>query len=84
MVVDEVCRMPTATSMTIILSMSNSFIFYHLFNKDGEGPMQLLKGEKLNQMLLKFAPLCSLGICNLIASLKHHPNNPGSLDYTFN
>jgi hypothetical protein len=57
--------------------MNKSFIFYHLFNEDGEGPMQLLKGEKLN-------PLCSLGICNLIASLMHHPNNPSSLDYTLN
>jgi hypothetical protein len=51
-----------------------------LFNEDGEGHVQLFKGEKLNQMLLKFAPLCSLGIHNLIASLKHRPSNFGSID----
>jgi hypothetical protein len=33
--------------------------------------MEPFKGEKLDQMLLKFAPLCSLGIRNLIISLKH-------------
>jgi hypothetical protein len=31
--------------------------------------MELLKGEKLDQMLLKFAPLCSPSIRNLIVSL---------------
>ncbi len=43
--------------------------------------MELLKGEKLNQMLLKFVPLCFLSICNLIISLKHCPNNLSSFDY---
>jgi len=68
MVVDEVCRMPTVTSSTIASSMSKSFLLRHLFNKDGKGLVELLKGEKLNQMLLKFVPLCSHGIHNLIAS----------------
>jgi len=31
-------------------------------------------------MLLKFAHLCSPGICNFIASLKHCPSNFGSID----
>jgi hypothetical protein len=51
-----------------------------LFNKNGKGLVEFLKGEKLDQMLWKFAPLCSLGICNLIVSLKHHPDNSGSID----
>jgi len=42
--------------------------------------MELFKGEKLNQMLLKFAPLCSPNICNLIVSLKHSLDNSGSFD----
>jgi hypothetical protein len=37
--------------------------------------MELFKGEKLDQMLLKFVPLCSLGISDLITSLKHRLNN---------
>jgi hypothetical protein len=29
-------------------------------NEDGKGPMELFKGEKLDQMLLKFAPFAPL------------------------
>ncbi len=75
MVADEVYCTPIATSSAIIFSMNKTFLFYHLFNEDGQGPMELLKGEKQNQTLLKFAPMCFLGICNLIASLKHHLDN---------
>jgi hypothetical protein len=81
MVANEVCRMPTSTSSTIALFVSKSFLSRYLFNKDGEGPMELLKGKKLNQTLLKFTPLCSPSICNLIVLLKHRFNNLGSLDY---
>jgi hypothetical protein len=80
MVVDEVCRMPTPTTSVIALSTNKTFLFRHLFNEDGQGPMELFKGEKLDQMLLKFVPLCSLGICNLIASLKHCHGNSDSID----
>jgi hypothetical protein len=45
--------------------------------------MEFLKGEKLNQMLLKFTPLCSPSIRNLIVSLKHSFDNLGSFDYIF-
>jgi len=83
MVVDEVWRTPTATSLVITLSMNKSFLFHHLFNKDGKGHVEFLKGEKVNQMLLKFTPLCSLNIHNLIASLKHHFDNPSPLDCIF-
>jgi hypothetical protein len=47
--------------------------------RDGEGLMELLKGEKLNQSLLKFTLLCSFNIRNLIVSLKHRPRNSGSI-----
>jgi hypothetical protein len=80
MVANEVCHTPIATSLAIILFVNKSFLFLHLFNKDAEGPVEFLKGEKINQMLLKFVPLCSLGICNLIASLKHRLDNPNPLD----
>jgi hypothetical protein len=81
MVVNKVYHMPTPTIAVIVLSTNKTFHSRHLFNKDGQGHMELFKGEKLDQMLLKFVPLCSLGICNLIASLKHHLGNFGSIDY---
>jgi hypothetical protein len=81
MVVDEVCHMPSATTLAIVLFTSKTFLFCNLFNKDEKGFMEFLKGEKLHQMLLKFAPLCSLSIFYLIVSLKHHPNNSSSIDY---
>jgi hypothetical protein len=82
MVVDEVYCAPIVTSSTIILSQSKTFLFHHLFNKDGKAHVEFFKGGKLNQTLLKFTPLCSFGIPNLIVSLKHH-NNLGSFDYIF-
>jgi hypothetical protein len=42
--------------------------------------VELLKGEKLDQMLLKFTFLCSPRIHNLIVSLKYYPSNFGSID----
>ncbi len=80
MVADEVCHMPTTITSTIVLFTSKTFLSYHLFNEDGEGLVELFKGEKLNQILLKFAPLCSPGIHNLIVSLKHCPNNLNSIN----
>ncbi len=55
MVVDEVCHTPT-TSLTIVLFMNKTSFLRHLFNKDGKSFVELLKGEKLNQTLLKFIP----------------------------
>jgi len=83
MVVDEVCRTPTTTSLVITLSMNKSFPFRHLFNKDGKGHVEFFKGAKVNQMLLKFTPLCSLTIHNFVASLKHHLDNPSPFDCIF-
>jgi hypothetical protein len=80
MVANEVYHTPTATILAIILSTNKNFFFHHFFNKDGIGPIELLKGEKLNQMLLKFVPLCSLRVCNLITSLKHRPSNFSFVD----
>ncbi len=80
MVVDEVYCTLTTTNLSIVLFVTKTFLFCHLFNKDGEGHVEVLRGEKLDQTLLKFALLCSLGICNLIISLKHHPNNLGFIE----
>jgi len=80
MVVNEVCHTPIATTFTIVLSTNKTFLSCHLFNEDGQGPMELFKDEKLDKMLLKFVSLCSLGIHNLIVSLKHCFNNFSSID----
>jgi hypothetical protein len=80
MVANEVCCTPTTTTLAIVLFMSKKFLSHHLFNEDGKGPMELLKGEKLDQTLLMFAPLWSLGICNLITSPKHRLGNLSSID----
>jgi hypothetical protein len=81
MVAKKVCHTPIATTLAIALSTNKTFFSHHLFNEDGEGLMEVFKGEKLDQTLLRFIPLSSPSICNLIASLKHHPNNLGSIDY---
>jgi hypothetical protein len=58
-------------------------MFHQLFNEDGEGFIELLKGENLNQNMLKFAPLCSPHIHTFIASFKHDFKNMGSINYIF-
>jgi hypothetical protein len=51
--------MPNFTSFAITLIVNKTFL-YHLFNENGEGPIELLKGEKFNQTMSTFAPLCPL------------------------
>jgi hypothetical protein len=51
--------------------------FKHLFNKDGEGPMELLNGDKLHEMMDKIITLCSHNVRNLVASFKHWLGNIG-------
>jgi hypothetical protein len=58
-VVEKVFRMPNFTSFAITLIVNKTFL-YHLFNENGEGPIELLKGEKFNQTMSTFAPLCPL------------------------
>jgi hypothetical protein len=37
MVIEEVLRMPTTTSLAIALVVIRTFLSHHLFNEDGEG-----------------------------------------------
>jgi hypothetical protein len=80
MVAEEVLHMPNATSFAISLIVSKMFLSCHLFNEDGEVLVELLKGEKINQTMSMFLPLCFPNIHNLISSIKHRPRNMGSLD----
>ncbi len=70
MVAKEVLCMPNATSFTISLVANKRFLYHHLFNDYWEGPIEFFKGEKLNQTLLKFEPMCSPNICNRISLFK--------------
>jgi hypothetical protein len=44
-----------------------------LLNKDGEGQVEVLKGDKLHQVMDKFIVLSSPNVWNLAASFKHWP-----------
>jgi hypothetical protein len=57
-----------------------NLIVEHLFNEDGEGPMEFLKGDKLHQVMDKFTTLCSFNIRNLMALFKHHSDNEGYIN----
>jgi hypothetical protein len=58
-----------------VLAISKTFFFEHLLNEDGEGLVEVLKGDKLHQVMDKFIVLSSPNICNLVASFKHQPRN---------
>ncbi len=50
MVVNEVYCTLTTTTLAIVSLTSKTFFSHHLFNEDGEDPMELLNGKKLNQI----------------------------------
>ncbi len=68
------------TSSTIVLVASMGFLSHHLFNEDGEGPMETLKRDKLCQVMGKFTTFYSPNVRNLVSSFKHFLGNRG---YTF-
>lgn len=70
MIAEEFLRMPNATSFPISLFANKTFLSCHLFNDYGEGLTKFFKGEKLNQTMLKFDPMCSPNICNQISLFK--------------
>jgi len=49
-----------------------------MLNKDGEGPMEVLKSKKLHQVMDKFITLSSFNVWNLIACFKHWQGNKGT------
>jgi hypothetical protein len=79
-VVDKAFSMPNSTSFAKALIVNKTSLYHHLFNENGEGLIELLKGENFNQTMSKFAPLCSFNIHNLIASFKHHLENMSFID----
>jgi hypothetical protein len=72
---------PYVTNFAIDLIKSKTFLFVHLLIEDGDGLVELLQGEKLNEVMDKFIKFYFPNIRNLISSLKHHPRSQG---YLFN
>ncbi len=83
LVENEVCCTPNVKNFTIGFFMSKSFLSQHLFNEDGDNPIELLKGEHLNKVMDNFMPLCFPNICNIVVLFKHHPTNRGYIDNIF-
>jgi len=52
----------------------------HLFNEDGEGLMEFLKGDKLHQVMDKVTTLCSPNVRKLMVLFKHHSGKKGYID----
>jgi hypothetical protein len=48
-----------ATMSAIVLVISRTFLSKHLLDEDGEGPMEVLNGNKLHQAMDKFIMLSS-------------------------
>jgi hypothetical protein len=59
---EEVFRTSEVIVLTIALTTSKTFISEHLLNEDGEGIVEILKGDKLRQMMDKFIMLFSPNI----------------------
>jgi hypothetical protein len=72
-----------ATQLAIALTISKYFFFEHLLNKDEKGLVEVLKGEKLCQMMDKFMTMFSPNVRNLVASLKHWSCNKGYISSIF-
>jgi hypothetical protein len=66
-----------AIMLAIALVVGRTFISEHLLNEDGQGLVEILKGDKLHQVMEKFLALFSPNVWNLIVSFKHQPRNKG-------
>jgi hypothetical protein len=76
---DEVSCTLFVTNFVIVLAANEMFLFVHFLHKDGDNPMELLQGDKLNQVMDKFVELYSPNIRNLMSSLKHHSKSQAYL-----
>jgi len=71
-----------AIASTIALIVSK-ILLEHLLNKDGQGLVEVFKGDKLCQVMDKFIVLSSPNVWNLIVSFKHQPRNTGYVSNIF-
>jgi hypothetical protein len=71
LVKEKMFHTPWGTLSTIVLVASKCFLSEHLLNENGKGPMEVLKDDKLHQVMDKFIALSSPNIWNLIVYFKH-------------
>jgi hypothetical protein len=71
LVEEEAFCAPWAIVLAITLVTSTTFISKHLLNEDGQALVEILKGDKMRQMMEKFLALFSPNVQNLNASFKH-------------
>jgi hypothetical protein len=62
LVKEDMSCTPRVIVLTIVLTSSKTFLSEHLLNKDGEGPVEFFKGDKLCQMMDKFIMVSSPNI----------------------
>jgi hypothetical protein len=62
MVTNEVYHTPIATSLVVGLFTNKIFFLVIFSTRMEKGHVELLKGEKLNQMLLKFTLVTTLAL----------------------
>ncbi len=74
---EEASHTPRATTSAIALVIGKTFLLEHLLNKDGEGPVEVLKNDKLCRMMDKFIVLFSPNVRNLVVSFKHRLRDKG-------
>jgi hypothetical protein len=71
MVKEEVSHTLGATMSSIALVASKTFLWEHLLIEDGQGPVEVLKGDKLCQVMDRFPVLSFPNVQNLVVFLKH-------------
>jgi hypothetical protein len=58
----KVSCIPNAKIFAIALNASKAFLPHRLFNENGEGPLEILQGEKLDKVMDKFQTFYSPNI----------------------
>jgi hypothetical protein len=83
LVKEEASRTLGAIVLAIGLVTSKTFLLEHLLNKDGQGLVEVLKGDKFCQVMDKFLSLSFLNVRNLVTSSKHQLGNKGYVSSIF-
>lgn len=79
---EEVLQTPSTIKFIIALVISKTVLFMQLLNKDGDGFLELLWGDKLNHVTDNFVELYFFNVKNLVSSLKHCLGNQNCLSNT--
>jgi hypothetical protein len=70
LIVEEVECTPNVKIYVISLGANKAFLATHLFDDNGDGNMELLNNEQLEQIQNKFLELSLPNVCNLVVVFK--------------